>query len=130
MRERIKKFVAKIRRADEATKQKWFWGSSAAAVLIVLGLWLVYISNFTAAPFSKKESAGNEESSFIGTFKKGIQSLSDGLKTRYGNLKKNLDTNIGALEKRIGETNTIMIDSGAAENAPQGLENTTTTPLP
>ncbi len=40
----LKNFITKIQNSDEATKKRWLIGTTAIAMVFVVGLWLIYIN--------------------------------------------------------------------------------------
>lgn len=82
MLEAVKKHIEKIRDSDETSKKRWVVFSSAVAMLIVVGLWMIYL-NLTS---NKASLAGESEDAsirFWQIFKTGLsvtaQSVKDGL---------------------------------------------------
>lgn len=40
----IRKFIEKLQNADEARKKRWLIGLSAAAMILIVGLWVIYLN--------------------------------------------------------------------------------------
>ncbi len=40
----MKKWIENIRNSDEATKKKWLMGFSVISMMIIIGLWLIYLN--------------------------------------------------------------------------------------
>lgn len=82
MLEAVKKRVEKIRNSDEASKKRWVVFSSAVAMLIVVGLWMIYL-NLTNNKTSLVGKSENASISFWQIFKTGLsvtaQSVKDGV---------------------------------------------------
>ncbi len=45
MWQKLKKQLEKIQNSGEATKKRWFIGATAVAMILVVGLWLIYINS-------------------------------------------------------------------------------------
>jgi len=121
--------MRKIQRADTTIKRRWFLGSAAVSFVVVLAVWVVYVSS-AIVPLSERTPEKNP-SSFGSTFKTGIENLTRELGEKYDGLKKNLDKNLKIIEEKMTETNTITIEGeNTAPFVPAPLENIPSTPLP
>lgn len=68
----LKKYLSKIQNSDEATKKRWLIASSAVAMILVIGLWLIYI-NWTIKSIGDNIEKQNAEPGFWQIFKTGLK---------------------------------------------------------
>ena len=71
MFKKLKIFLQKIQNSDEATKKRWLIGATAISMILVIGLWLVYIQSTVKSIGNNIE---NQESTvgFWQIFKNGL----------------------------------------------------------
>lgn len=81
---RFRNFIEKIQNSDERIKRRWLIASSAAAMAVVLALWIFYISFIFQILPADAISDQSGEPGFWQIFKNGavvvFNSASDGLK--------------------------------------------------
>lgn len=97
MFERLKNFLRRIQNSDEATKKKWLIGASAVSMILVVGLWLIYIQSTI-----KVITNQTEEESVIGFW----QVLKNGLRVIFHSIKDNIKTIISEINK----SRTIVVE--------------------
>mgnify|MGYP001609823234 FL=1 len=89
MFEKLKNKLKQIQESDEATKKKWLIIMTAATMIMVISLWLVYINysiksvydGTTVIKVEKLES----EIDFLGVFKKGLGVIGNSAKEKVKN---------------------------------------------
>ncbi len=96
MWQKIKKTLKSIQNSDEANKKRWLIGASAASMIIVVGLWLIYLK-FTV----ESGSPSVEAKESVGFW----QILKNGLVIIFQSIKENITNFISELSK--GKTITI-----------------------
>lgn len=85
----IKNFINKIQNSDDAVKKIWLFVFSGAAMIIVIGLWVLYMDMTVAKvnqPNSAPAIAKNEKidngPGFFAIFSAGVKTIYDELKER------------------------------------------------
>jgi hypothetical protein len=71
MRRKLKNLLGNIQNSDEKTKKRWLIGASAISIILVIGLWFVYI-NFTTKPLGENTSINEPTVGFWQIFKNGL----------------------------------------------------------
>lgn len=66
----IRDFVEKLQNSDDAVKKRWLIGLSAATIILVIGLWVVYL-NFTIDKIGESEQEAPSGTSFWQVLKTG-----------------------------------------------------------
>lgn len=91
MFETIKRHLNKIQNSDEATKKRWLIGATAVAMVLIVGLWLIYINSI----INSLNNANQDQWPTIGfwpIFKTGLiavgQSIKEGVKTIISEITK------------------------------------------
>jgi uncharacterized Rmd1/YagE family protein len=87
----LKTFLQKIQNSDEATKKRWLIGATAISMILVIGLWLVYIQ-------STVKSIGNnigDQESTVGFW----QIFKNGLVVIFNSVKENIKIIISEITK-------------------------------
>ncbi|MBT9170622.1 MAG: hypothetical protein DDT18_00966 [Actinobacteria bacterium] len=79
----LKKYLKKIQHSDEATKKRWLIVSSAIAMILVISLWLVYISWTIKSVGDNIEKQGSEPG-FWQIFKTGLKVVGE---SAWNNIK-------------------------------------------
>jgi uncharacterized Rmd1/YagE family protein len=91
MFKKLKVFLQKIQNSDEATKKRWLIGVTAISMILVIGLWLIYIQ-------STVKSIGNnieDQESTIGFW----QIFKNGLVVVFNSVKENIKIIISEITK-------------------------------
>ncbi|NCO15186.1 hypothetical protein COW77_00195 [Candidatus Wolfebacteria bacterium CG18_big_fil_WC_8_21_14_2_50_39_7] len=91
MFKKLKIFLQKIQNSDEATKKRWLIGATAISMILVIGLWLVYIQ-------STVKSIGNNienQESTVGFW----QIFKNGLVVVFNSVKENIKIIISEITK-------------------------------
>ena len=91
MFKKLKVFLQKIQNSDEATKKRWLIGATAISMILVIGLWLVYIQ-------STVKSIGNnieDQESTVGFW----QIFKNGLVVVFNSVKENIKIIISEITK-------------------------------
>lgn len=135
---RLRKFVKRLQKSDDATKKRWFIGGSVISMIFVITLWLLSLQINTPTLVAKEElqklkaTAKTEEtqSSMLDTFENGIYNIAEDLKTKYETFKEQLGNNFSSLKSKIEKTNDISIENTEVKFEPQHLEQIPPTPLP
>ena len=83
----IKKHVARIQESDDRIKKRWVIGSSAATMLVVIGLWLMYM-NFMIKNVNQPENQNPPaiSSTFWQVFKTGLKVVGGSIKEQFKQL--------------------------------------------
>ncbi len=71
MRRKLKNLLSNIQNSDEKTKKRWLIGASTISIILVIGLWLIYI-NFTTKPLSGNIDVKEPTVGFWQIFKNGL----------------------------------------------------------
>ncbi len=83
---RIKLFVHRLQRLEDAKKKSWLISLTALAMILFFSIWIVYINNFglpriAPVPAPEKEMSGKASNpaseSFWETFSRGWQQIAD-----------------------------------------------------
>ena len=97
---KLKKKLAEIQNSDEQTKKRWLIGMSAIAMVIVVGLWLIYVnSTIESLGGSQEVSKSSDSIGFLQVFETGLKVVGKSVKNEVKNL----------ISKIIGER-TITIE--------------------
>lgn len=91
MFKKLKVFLQKIQNSDEATKKRWLIGATAISMILVIGLWLVYIQ-------STVKSIGNnieDQESTVGFW----QIFKNGSVVVFNSIKENIKIIISEITK-------------------------------
>lgn len=84
MWQKLKKQLEKIQNSDETTKKRWFIGTTAVAMILVVGLWLIYINSTINSLNSNSQNQG-PTTEFWPILKTGLivvgRSIKEGVKT-------------------------------------------------
>ncbi len=79
----IRELLKEIQNSDEATKKRWLIGVTAVSMVLIIGLWLVYIK-FTVESFTSSAQGQESVVGFWQIFKNGLtvtgESIWDGIK--------------------------------------------------
>jgi len=70
-----------IRNSDEKTRKRWLVGASAVSIILVIGLWLMYI-NFTTRPPGDNAEVKEPAVGFWQIFKNGLTIIFQSLKEK------------------------------------------------
>jgi len=118
---KIQKFFLELQQSDEATKKRWMTILTSGTMMVVIGLWGVYI-NMTIQNLDEKEQAKNEIG-FLKTFKSGLTILSKetGLKL------SELSAYLGSL---ANQTNSITIQGASSNFVLKNIEDIKPNKLP
>ncbi len=79
----FKKFIKKIQNSDENIKKKWLIVSSTISIILVIGLWLVYM-NWTLNLPDKTVQKQESETGFWQIFKTGLNVVGESI---WNNIK-------------------------------------------
>ncbi len=132
------RYLRELRRAPEPRKRRWLIVSSTLAMLLVLGLWVIYL-NLTLptlppvsanATTTEPATTGSQGESFFETFGRGLQITAGNLGQKLQDLSQTLNDYFTNLKNQIQKTNNIEIQPPANAFAPNPLENVPTTTLP
>jgi len=80
MRQKIKNFIVKLQNSNEKTKKRWLIGLSAAAMFLIVMLWIVYL-DFISDRIGRPEQEAPSEISFWQVLKVGIERAVDSIKS-------------------------------------------------
>lgn len=129
----MRKKVRELQRADLKAKRRWLLIASVASMVIVVGLWILYL-NLTLPTFGTPEEAKQsapQGESVSGTFMRGLQNISDEFKTQWQKVKGEFQKNFGALEQILGKQNGFSVEQKPEEQyLPPTVEPTPQTHLP
>lgn len=75
----MKRYLRKIQNSDEATKRNWLIGATAVTMVMVIGLWLIYMNS--AFRFVLENANSNPEPAigFWQIFKNGLTTIFDSI---------------------------------------------------
>ena len=124
-------FIKGLQCSDDARKKRWFVGSAAVAMILVIGLWALYL-NFTIPDFNrgaKSDSADNKES-FFGVFARGLGVISAGIGEKGENLAGNLSRGIDALKEQTKKSNEVEIKNNDPTSFFKNMESVPTGKFP
>lgn len=80
----MRNFFEKIRNSEEATRKKWMWILVSFSMILIIGLWAVYINhNIESLGGAKKEIAEEskeQKPSFWEIFQNGLKMLTQEFK--------------------------------------------------
>lgn len=138
-----KQFVRDIRRSNEETRRRWFFGSTAVAMLVIFLLWAAYLNisipsvqgpavASSTIPTTFKPDTANEPAkpSFFETLGKGFAIVGNDLKQKYDSFSESVTNTLQSLKSRLEKKNDISIQGANINFAFQGLEKVPPTPLP
>ena len=120
MNTKIKNFFLNLQQSDEATKKRWLMILTSSSMLVVIGLWSVYI-NLTIQNLGEKNQ--NQAPGFLETFKNGIAVLSKEAGSKTSQLMANL-------QAATSRTNSIIIQPENFNAVLQDLEEIKPKKLP
>ena len=109
-------FVRELQRSDDARKKRWLYGSAAVAIIVVVGLWALYL-NITTLSSKRGESAkvvsGRE--SFFRVFARGLGVIGAGFGEKGEVLAGNLSRGIDSLKEQTKKANELEIKNNDPE---------------
>ncbi len=118
---RFQHFIESLQEADEARKKRWVIGASAVAMLIIILLWLMYLSltlpvvdTGTTAEATSTDSVALEEappapSSIFDTFGRGISIVVQNAEAGLAAFAGRMADNVHAITKRMNRSNVIEV---------------------
>ncbi len=74
----FKKFIKKIQNSDENIKKRWLIASSAITMVLVIGLWLIYM-NWSINSFNENAQKQKSETGFWQIFKTGLDVVGESI---------------------------------------------------
>ena len=82
------KWLADLQNSSVERKRKWLIGLSAAAMIIIVAVWLTYFRTLVALPIGETKSPdqGAYSPSFLGTMAEGFRTIGRGLVGGFSNL--------------------------------------------
>jgi len=102
MFKKIKVFLEKIQNSDEKTKKRWLIGASAVSMILVVGLWFIYINSTVK---SLGENINNQKPTF------GFwQIFKNGLVIVFNSIKGKVENGINVIVSEITRSRTITIE--------------------
>lgn len=141
MGSRFKQFIVSLQVANERTKQRWIIGASAASIVVVVLLWLVYLTlTLPSLPSMEpdvrtstvaEETAAPSESTFFSTFTKGFGILLKQTEAGLASFAGKIAESVATVKKGIQKKNVIEVQGTASPQsaippAPTSTESTTT----
>ena len=120
MLQKIQNFFLDLQESDEATKKRWLAILTSGSMLVVVGLWGVYI-NLTIKDLGEKNR--NQAPAFLETFKNGLAVLSKEAGSKVSQLMANL-------QAATSRTNSITIKQENFNAVLQGLDEISPKKLP
>ncbi len=120
MLQKVKKFFLDLQQSDEATKKRWLVILTSGSMMVVVGLWSVYI-NLTIQNLGEKNQ--NQAPAFLETFKNGMAVLSKEAGSKASQLMANL-------QAATSRTNSITIQQENFNAVLQGLDEIKPKKLP
>ena len=133
------KFVRKIRRSEEETKKKWFFGGISLSMIFVLALWIMSLNISIEPAFPEDEvqkyvppEVVEEESShsIMGIFERGAAYIWEDVSNFYDSVSDSIETGITSLQNRLEGDNEIYIEGERLNFTPRSLEIVPPTQLP
>lgn len=115
--------IKRIQRADEKTKKRWLIGLTASAMILIIGLWLIFLNNFslpTIAPVADSPTtssvaaaqparpAGGKEDSIWQTFKRGLNEIIQNAKDQISAAKNSLEEQLQKNNETIIENQNVL----------------------
>lgn len=123
---KIKNSFRKIQRAEEKIKKRWLVGLTASAMLIIIGLWLIFINNFSLpniAPANQTATSSvptaQKQDSIWQTFKRGLNET-------IKNIKEQINFSKKYLEEQLQKNNETFIENQNVPPLTAPLLTTTT----
>lgn len=89
MFEKFKNFLNNIQNSNETTKRRWLIGATAVSMVLVIGLWLIYVKSTVVFP------AGESQEATTGFW----QIFKNGLVVVFNSIKENIKVIISAITK-------------------------------
>ncbi len=106
----------RLQRADVKTKKRYLVFGSALAMILVVLLWLFYLSLTLPRVASEETVAAvpekTESQSFFKVISRGALNLKDDFVSQFTNFSKNLTESIQSFVGRFKETKTFTIEPG------------------
>ncbi len=137
---KISDFISRIQKKDDKTRKKYLYLSSSVSMLIIVALWVAYLSTSvplvqtagdasstaqasTSEPvtpnYAVPDKAANNQNSFFDTLGKGLSNISNSTIDGLGNVAgqiKDLAVNAWAgLENNLKKTNDFSVQKGGEE---------------
>jgi len=129
---KLKTFVKKLQRSDDARKRRWYFGTAVVAMSLVIFMWGLYVSAFItdeeSAAASIESQAG--ETGLFRTFGLGWQKMREEALRQFQNRDNTFGGAIGGLAEKAGETNDIVVESPESNFYFAGTEEVPTSSLP
>ena len=131
-----KSYLRGIQKADDRRKKRWLIGASIIAIILILGLWVFYLSVALPQLEKKSETAVAKEvprgegSSFLKTFIRGFSVTIDRFKEKISGLEKQTKNYLNNLVGALFSSNKFSIEGNNQnffENSPEPIPPT---PLP
>lgn len=85
MRRKLKNLLENIQNSDEKTKKRWLIGASAISIILVIGLWFIYI-NFTTKSLGGNTDIKEPTVGFWQIFKNGLTIVFQSVKEKAKDL--------------------------------------------
>ena len=118
-------FIKKIQRSDDRTKNRWLVTLSGAGMLIIIVLWLGYLSvtlpqtpaaeSTSTEPVAPLSATGEGGSSFFETLGRGWDSIWSGIKSSFDDIGRAVSNNWLKLKDEMSRTNDINLEKPAGE---------------
>ncbi|KKU91604.1 MAG: hypothetical protein UY23_C0001G0210 [Candidatus Jorgensenbacteria bacterium GW2011_GWA1_48_11] len=133
-----REYLRELQRAPDRRKKRWLVISSAAAMLLVLGLWMIYL-NMTLptlpkttdnAPNPAPTSSQNQKESFFQIFGRGLEVTFQNLNDKFRTFGSSIGNYLKEFENKIRESNNFSIQAPTSAFRPNDLEKIPTTTLP
>ncbi len=142
MGSRFKQFLASLQKADDTVKQRWVIGASAISMILVVLLWLVYLTLTLPELESVAPQDGSSTSTVVSveapptptllnTFSRGISILIQQTESGLAAFAGKIADNVATIKKGIEKKNVIEVKGTEATTtqpaAPPVVESTSTT---
>jgi hypothetical protein len=134
---KTRSFIKKLQKADEKTKKIWLFGTSALSMVIIVGLWVVYLgASMPRLPLYKNDEVAaetksdTEKESVLSVLARGFENFKAETGTQWQKTKKTIEDSFNKLKGSVGKTNSFSIESKDDKFVPvrQGIIPTSTLP--
>lgn len=126
---KIKAFIKKLQRLPESAKRKWLLAASALSMIVILGLWFLYL-NFSLPSIAEekpKEQPKKDEEGIGDIMFRGFENLRSDFGERWSAFKGDLSKNLDQLKNQFETRNETIVPEKEFEYVPPPVDAATST---
>lgn len=128
MLSRAKQFIRSLQRSNDERKKRWLVGSSAAAMFLVVVVWLAYL-NVIVPVLSPKESIGiaavvapnkDTDASFLSTLERGLSVVGDSIRSGWDETAQKITPLFDSIKQRFEPKPITLSPENSAPTSTEG----------